>query len=100
MIAAPTKGIKKRAKAWAKALGQGDVIEEKSTVGGGSLPQETLPTWVLALAVSKPNNFAARLRKASPPIIVRVSEDKVMLDPRTVFSEQEPALLEAVQALL
>jgi L-seryl-tRNA(Ser) seleniumtransferase len=100
MIAASTKGIKKRARAWAKALGQGDVIEEKSTVGGGSLPEETLLTWVLALTVSKPNNFAALLRKANPPIIVRVSEDKVMLDPRTVFAEQESALIASLKEIL
>jgi L-seryl-tRNA(Ser) seleniumtransferase len=100
MIAAPASEIKKRAKAWAKDLGQGDVIEEQSTVGGGSLPEETLPTWVLALSVSKPNSVAARLRKANPPIIVRISEGRVMLDPRTVFAEQEPALLASLKAIL
>jgi L-seryl-tRNA(Ser) seleniumtransferase len=100
MIAASTKDIKKRAKAWTKELGQGDVQEGQSTIGGGSLPEETLPTWVLALAVSKPNDFAARLRKANPPIIVRVSEDKVMLDPRTVFAEQESALIASLKKIM
>jgi L-seryl-tRNA(Ser) seleniumtransferase len=100
MISASTQDIKKRARAWAKELGQGDVLEGQSTVGGGSLPEETLPTWVLALTVSRPNRFAAQLRKASPAIIVRVSEDKVMLDPRTVFSEQESALLASLKEIL
>ena len=100
MIAASEKDLKKRAKAWAKHLGQGEVLEAQSTVGGGSLPEETLPTWVLALSVSRPNAFAASLREVKPPIIVRVAEDKVMLDPRTVFAEQEPALLAALQELL
>lgn len=100
MIAASPKDIKKRAMAWAKELGQGEVQEGQSTVGGGSLPEETLPTWVLALVVSKPNDFAARLRKANPPIIVRVSGDKVILDPRTVFTEQKPALLASIKEML
>ncbi len=100
MIAASKKDIKKRARAWANALGQGDVIEGKSTVGGGSLPEETLPTWVLALEIPKPNDLAAKLRRASPPVIVRVSDDRVMLDPRTVFAEQEPALLASLKEIL
>jgi L-seryl-tRNA(Ser) seleniumtransferase len=100
MIAASTKDIKKRARAWAKEIGQGDVIEEKSTVGGGSLPEETLPTWVLALEIPKPNGFAAKLRRASPPVIVRVSEGRVMLDPRTVFAKQESALLASLKEIL
>ncbi len=100
MMAASAKDLKKRATAWTKHLGRGDVLEAQSTVGGGSLPEETLPTWVLALSVSRPNVFAARLREANPPIIVRVAEDKVMLDPRTVFPEQEPALLAALKELL
>jgi len=97
MIAASASDIKKRARAWARELGRGEILEGKSTVGGGSLPEETMPTWVLALAVQKPNDFAARLRRGSPPVIVRVSEDKVMLDPRTVFPEQEAALLACLQ---
>jgi L-seryl-tRNA(Ser) seleniumtransferase len=100
MIAAPVEDLKQRAGAWAKKLGHGEVLEERSTVGGGSLPEETMPTWVLALSVSRPNAFATRLRKADPPVIVRVAEDKVLFDPRTVFSEQEPALLAALQELL
>ena len=100
MIAAPIEDLRRRAGAWAKKLGQGEVQEAQSTVGGGSLPEETLPTWVLAFSVSRPNAFATRLRKADPPIIVRVAEDKVLLDPRTVFAEQEPALLASLQELL
>jgi len=100
MIAANAEDLKKRASAWAKQLGQGEVIEAFSTVGGGSLPEETLPTWVLALSVPRPNSFAARLRKAQPPIVARVTEDRITFDPRTVFAEQEPALLSALQELL
>ncbi len=100
MIAASQESLRKRAGDWARQLGQGEVIEARSTVGGGSLPEETLPTWVLAFSVSRPNALAARLRKARPAIIARVAEDKVMLDPRTVLPDQEAVLLKSLHAML
>ncbi|HEY70758.1 MAG TPA: L-seryl-tRNA(Sec) selenium transferase [Anaerolineae bacterium] len=100
MIAASPEDLRVRASDWAQQLRQGDVIEARSTVGGGSLPEETLPTWALALSVSKPNALAARLRKARPAIIARVAEDKVVLDPRTVLPDQEAMLLKILQAML
>ena len=81
-------------------IDQGEVIPGNSTVGGGSLPEEILPTWLLALSVKHPNAFTSHLRKADPPIIARVEDDRVVLDPRTVLEEQEEALLEALEKLL
>ena len=72
----------------------------RSTVGGGSLPEETLPTSLLALDVPHPNAFAGRLRKADPPIISRVENDRVMIDPRTVLPDQEGRLLSGLRAAL
>lgn len=100
MIAAGVETIRQRAVAWSNALGYGEVIPGQSTVGGGSLPGETLPTFHLALGVPSPNRLAERLRKARPPVIVRVEADKVLLDARTVLPEQEAALLEVVRSVL
>lgn len=100
MIAATEADLERRARAWAERLGQGTVLPGRSTVGGGSLPEETLPTRLLALEVRHPNAFVARLRAADPPVIARVEEDRVVLDPRTVFPEQEEALLAALRAAL
>lgn len=100
MISAPGEEICARARAWADALGQGDVLQGESTVGGGSLPGETLPTHLLSLDVRSPNRFLARLRAAHPPVIARLEADRVLLDPRTVLPEQEPLLLAALQAAL
>ncbi len=100
MIAAPEADLERRARAWAEHLGQGTVLPGRSTVGGGSLPEETLPTHLLALEVRHPNAFLARLRAAEPPVIARVEEDRVVLDPRTVLPEQEEALLGALRAAL
>jgi L-seryl-tRNA(Ser) seleniumtransferase len=68
-------------------------MPSQSTVGGGSLPGETLPTFVLALTLPHPNRFLAQLRQCQPPIIARLEEDKILLDPRTVLIEQESPLL-------
>ncbi len=100
MIAARPEELQARAQTWAKTLGQGEVTASESTVGGGSLPGETLPTFVLRLAVRNPDSFLAALRRASPPVIARAERESVLLDPRTVLPEQETGLLAALQQAL
>ena len=97
MIAARSDDLKSRAQAWAERLGRGDAIPGESTVGGGSLPGETLPTWLLALDVPSPNRFLGRLRQCQPPIIARTQDDRVVLDPRTVLPEQEDIFLDELE---
>lgn len=91
--------LERRASAWAAALGRGEVLAGKSTVGGGSLPEETLPTRLFALKVRQPNAALARLRQADPPVIAYIENDYVLLDPRTVLPEQEEDLLRALRGL-
>jgi L-seryl-tRNA(Ser) seleniumtransferase len=98
MISTPPDVLKKRAQAWADHLEYGEVIPSRSTVGGGSLPEETLPTWALALDTDKPNTLSKRLRLETPAIITRIEEDRVLLDPRTVLPEQEEMLLQVLAA--
>jgi len=93
MIAASVENLRARAENWHRVMGQGEVLPSQSTVGGGSLPGETLATFVLALTVHHPNHFLARLRECTPPIIARLEEDKVVFDPRTVLEEQEQTFL-------
>jgi L-seryl-tRNA(Ser) seleniumtransferase len=88
--------LKVRAEAWRDELGQGDVIQSESTVGGGSLPEESLPTIVLALNVKSPDTFLRKLREENPPIIARTENRKVLLDPRTVLPEQDHLLLRSL----
>ncbi len=97
MIAMPTEQIRERAQNWVEVIGHGEVINGESTVGGGSLPGETLPTFTLALKVRSPNRFIARLRESHPAIIARLEDDRVVLDPRTVLPEQEGALLDGLR---
>ena len=87
MMSMPLAQVQGRAEAWRAALGQGDVIESESTVGGGSLPEESIPTCVLALDVRSPDKFLKKLRDANPPVIARTENDKVLFDPRTVLDD-------------
>lgn len=100
MISMPVDQIRSRAECWAAGLGVGEVVPALSTVGGGSLPEETLPTFVLALKVPQPNRFVGRLRSISPPIIARVEGERVIFDPRTVLVEEEGVLLAGVRTVL
>jgi len=100
MISQDESGLHRRARAWVRKLhGLGvaaQAIAGLSTVGGGSLPGETLPTRLVALSVGSPDVLAARLRAGEPPIIARIQDDHLVLDPRTVLPEQEAALLQGV----
>jgi len=106
MIAMPAEQARERAQKWASQLHSSSrqlsiqVIEGKSTVGGGSLPGETLPTYLLSIGIPSPNKLLARLRSMAPPIIARTEEDCVVLDPRTVLPEQDPLLLANLQQAL
>ena len=87
MMSLTLEQIKLRAETWREAVGQGEVLLSESTVGGGSLPDEGMPTFVLALDVKSADKFLKRLREANPPIIARIENDKVLLDPRTVLDD-------------
>jgi len=61
-----------------------EVIDGQSTIGGGSLPGETLPTKLVALTVDNPDAFLAKLRHSDPPVVARIENNRVMFDLRTV----------------
>jgi len=72
----------------------------ESTVGGGSLPGETLPTTLLALDAARMpvplDELAKRLRTRPTPVIARISRDMLLLDPRTVLKEQDEEVVRAL----
>lgn len=96
MISTPAAQIYRRAKSWSVTLGQGEVIPGESTIGGGSLPGETMPSSLLALDVRSPKRLLSRLRDGNPPVIARAQEKRVLLDPRTVLPEQDGVLLRSL----
>jgi L-seryl-tRNA(Ser) seleniumtransferase len=88
----------------AEADAEIEIGDGRSLVGGGSTPAQSLPTRVLRFASARHSTgeLEARLRSGAgvAPIIARIEDDRLLIDLRTVFPEQETALAEAlVQAL-
>lgn len=100
MISTPEEKILIRARSWIDSLGMGEVISGQSTIGGGSLPGETLPTHLLALDRPKPSRLIASLRHSNPPVIARLQDDRIVLDPRTVLEGQDHILIQTLKCLL
>ncbi len=105
MISASKEILEKRAQSWKAALDRPCAVEEgRSAIGGGSLPGETLPTWVLSVDCQMVDGGAQevmrRLRDCRPPVVARIEDDRVLLDPRTVSPEEDDGLLGALRASL
>jgi L-seryl-tRNA(Ser) seleniumtransferase len=94
--------LRPRADAWAarfRAAGlAADVRPDEGFTGGGALPGEGLPTWVVALPRADVDAVAARLRAATPAVVGRVADGCLTLDPRTVLAGEDAALVSAVVA--
>ncbi len=108
MIATSQEEVAARAREVIAALGpagaQCALLPGRSMIGGGSLPEESLPTMLLALPVGAqgqyPGSAAAPLRRGNPPVVARVQEDRVLLDLRTVFPWQDQSLIARLRETL
>jgi L-seryl-tRNA(Ser) seleniumtransferase len=69
------------------ALTGGEIVEATAKVGGGALPLLELPGPVVALG-GRADLLAAKLRAADPPVIGRVHEGRLLLDPRTLADDE------------
>lgn len=101
MISRSSEFLAQRAESWRLALdGPTSVVPGESTVGGGSLPGETLPTSLLSIdATEMPggaNALAANLRRSDPPIIGRIDAERVLLDPRTVPQHLDDVMVRGI----
>ena len=81
-----------------------EIVDGSSLAGGGSTPAQALPTKLIRLASARYSaaQLEQRLRRAPAGIsvIARVEDDKLILDLRTVFPEQEPLLVKTLAAAL
>ncbi len=77
---------------------RGELLPGHSVIGGGSTPQQSLATWVIALQTKDAVQTELRLRKGVPPVIARIEEHRVLLDLRTVLPSEEDELAAAVIA--
>jgi L-seryl-tRNA(Ser) seleniumtransferase len=78
-----------------------ELIDGESVIGGGAAPSAVLPTRLIAVSHADlgADDLSARLRAHVPPVIARVEEGRVLLDPRTVFPEQDANLITALASL-
>jgi len=100
MLAASSEALAERARRLAEAIGGCEVLPGRSMIGGGSLPEESLPTSLVALPTGTSHALAAALRTGRPAIVARIQDDRVVLDPRTVLPHQEDALITRLRELL
>lgn len=102
MLHYPLAALEQTAQTWAaawQAAGLTATVEPGlSTVGGGSLPGQTLPTWLVALRPAAVTAMTARLRQGPTKVVGRIQHDRLLLDPRTVLPHEQTALVQAVQA--
>ncbi|MEP7363232.1 MAG: L-seryl-tRNA(Sec) selenium transferase [Acidobacteriota bacterium] len=75
-----------------------ELIPGESVIGGGSTPEQTLPTWLLAFSAGA-TKHEERLRQGEPPVIARMEKDRLVLDLRTVDPSEEPDLVRRLIAV-
>jgi L-seryl-tRNA(Ser) seleniumtransferase len=95
--------VRRRGEALQQGVGPAaELVEGESEVGGGSFPGAKLKTWLVRADPRPltPDALAARLRVSDPPIITRIGDDRVLLDPRTIFPDQVETVARAVRAAL
>jgi L-seryl-tRNA(Ser) seleniumtransferase len=106
MITMTADQVKTRAQSFSRKLRAALPAEAKvqllagnSLVGGGSCPEYDIPTTLIALEAGgvSLNTIESRLRRQNPAIILRLEEDKALIDLRTVFAAQEKALIEGLR---
>jgi L-seryl-tRNA(Ser) seleniumtransferase len=100
MIATPAQAVRSRCERLVARLADASLASEvmacASAVGGGSLPGDTLASYAVALDAASPDTLARSLRLGQPPVVSRISEQKVLFDLRTVLPAQDDALVEAI----
>ena len=105
MISCPLQEITSRAEKISKQLTELGVVsstlDSSSTVGGGSLPDETLPTKVIAIEPPYAvEDFAQRLRLSSPPLLGRIEGNRFLVDPRTIMPSLDNTVIKIIQNVL
>lgn len=106
MISTPVTEIEKRARVWVQATnGMGNVVDGESMVGGGSLPGATLPTQLVVFGQGGKKlsrsifKLSRAFREWQVPIIGRIQDNKLLLDPRSVLPEEDNTVIKALKEL-
>lgn len=102
MLRREPASLRRRARRWARAAGKGGtVVRSRTMVGGGSLPGQGVETWCAAISHADGADWLARrLRERQAPVIGRIEDGAVLLDPRTVDPADDRLVEEAVTSVL
>jgi L-seryl-tRNA(Ser) seleniumtransferase len=102
MICMTAEQIRERAERLVAALSpmRARVEPGESVIGGGSTPAQSIPTWLIVIEPKDVMEAEKRLRLGDPPVIARIEDDRLLLDLRTVFPEEEAALGRALEMLV
>jgi L-seryl-tRNA(Ser) seleniumtransferase len=97
MLTVDRSVLQRRAMRLASAT-DGQLVEAVARVGGGALPLLELAGPAVALdSRCEPVRLAARLRIGDPPLLARISQDRVLIDPRTLLEDELELAAEAVR---
>jgi L-seryl-tRNA(Ser) seleniumtransferase len=101
MIRQTAAEIRARAERLLSALPglKAELAPGESVIGGGATPEQSIPTWLIAIECTDEEAAQRRLRAHNPPVVARVEEGRLRLDLRTVLPEEEADLAAALQAL-
>jgi len=91
MLMLPLAKIEARARAMAPRITGANVIEGESVLGGGSTPDQSIPTWLIAIS-GPVRRLEKQLRASNPAVVARIEKDQLLIDLRTVFPEDDETL--------
>ncbi|MCX6613526.1 MAG: L-seryl-tRNA(Sec) selenium transferase [Acidobacteria bacterium] len=91
MLMLPLGKIEARARAMAPRINGATVIEGESVLGGGSTPDQSIPTWLIAIS-GPVRRLEKQLRASNPAVVARIEKDQLLIDLRTVLPEDDETL--------
>ena len=91
MLMLPLGKIEARARAMAPRISAATVVEGESVLGGGSTPDQSIPTWLIAIS-GPVRRLEKQLRASNPAVVARIEKDQLLIDLRTVLPEDDETL--------
>jgi len=91
MLVLPLAKIEARARAMAPRITGANVSGGESVLGGGSTPDQSIPTWLIAIS-GPVRRLEKQLRASNPAVVARIEKDQLLIDLRTVFPEDDETL--------
>ena len=107
LLTTPVENLRNRAERLAPqlaacpAIAKAEPVADTAFLGGGSMPSQSIPTWCVALTPARESveALSRELRHGHPSVCGRISQDRLLVDLRSVFARQDHLLVSAVRAL-